>query len=98
MSTAAQALLVTRVIGRVAAWAEASKAAAVKRWASMVGEDVCGFLGFSGTAATRQGVEGWTLGLRREGPDTMGFYVGGRGSMKGVIEELRGEFRWEGVC
>jgi len=36
-------------------------------------------------AATKQGVEGWTLGLKSSGPHTEGFYIlGDRGLVKGV--------------
>jgi hypothetical protein len=49
------------------------------------------FLGFCATAATRQGVEGWTLGLRSPGPHTEGLYIrGGRGLVEGVAGTHRG--------
>jgi len=77
----------------VAACADASIAAVAKRRASMVGRELCGFLGYL-ERLTRNG----RADARSEEGRTKhsGVYVGGdRGLVKGAsqIEELRGELR-----
>ena len=48
------------------------------------------FLGFCATGATRQGVEGRTLGLKNRGPHTERFYMR---SDRGLVEGATGVYR-----